>query len=323
LRWEELLFSVLADIKRLGSSLGEPDLLHANSQEAALLGACVATALHVPLVVTYHEQSPELEAFGWGRSRIATSYLPIDAIIAGSEFYRQKALVFGACPDRVHVVRHGIDIQKFAAAHQGDRVAARRHGVWRSLELASSAFVVACAARLTPRKGLEYLISASVEARCQIPDLVTVIAGTASSSSRSYADQLYEQIRLASADGFIHILETLSPDDMPTFFAGADIAVQPSLAEGLGLAIIEAMAAGVPVVASDIPGINEIVRPDVDGLLVPPKSSLALRTRMVALYENPDLRERLGSAAYERAEDAFDIERMIDETLAVYSHVKS
>ena len=106
--------------------------------------------------------------------------------------------------------------------------------------------------------------------------------------------------------------------DVPALLAASDVFVMASLWEGLGLVFLEAMAAGLPVLASEVSAVPEVVLAEQTGLLVPPSDPAALGAAMGRLAGDAALRERLGRAGRERVGARFGLEAMVDETLAVY-----
>lgn len=107
-------------------------------------------------------------------------------------------------------------------------------------------------------------------------------------------------------------------DDMATVFSKAHIVCLPSYREGLPKVLIEAAACGRPIITSDAPGCREVVRPSVNGLLVPLRNAEALAEAMRRLIDNPELRLRMGAQSRQIAEQMFAEEKVIAETLAVY-----
>lgn len=185
-RWEQMYFSILQDAEHaFGSS--KLDIVHANSQDAAIIGSMVAQALKVPLVCTMHEQAPEAEALGDGRCGLIYQYLPIDMIIAGSEFYYKRAIRYGTSPDRVQLIYHGVDTDLFCLSERGSTVRQR-------LGLADSDFLIVSAGRLKQRKGMLELVQAFALAKRKVENLKLLIAGSCNSASREYADLLYHEI---------------------------------------------------------------------------------------------------------------------------------
>ena len=105
---------------------------------------------------------------------------------------------------------------------------------------------------------------------------------------------------------------------LPMFFCGSDIVALPSFSEGLGIVLLEAGAAGKPVVASDIRGIDEVVIDGETGILVPPQDPKALATAILQLLEDAQMRNRLGAAARRSVKDRFSLSESVDRLLEVY-----
>ncbi len=108
---------------------------------------------------------------------------------------------------------------------------------------------------------------------------------------------------------------------MPRILAACDGFVMSSLWEGLGLVFLEAQAAGLPIVASRVSAVPEVVEDERTGLLVPPGDPEALSLALVRLAREPALRARLGAAGSERVRASFGLERMVEQTLAVYRSI--
>jgi glycosyltransferase involved in cell wall biosynthesis len=108
-------------------------------------------------------------------------------------------------------------------------------------------------------------------------------------------------------------------DDIETLLRAADVFVQPSRSEGLPLAVLEAMAVGLPVVASRVGGIPEAVRDGETGVLVPPSQPAALAEELRKLLESPERRLELARAGRRRVREAFSLEAMLEKYLALYA----
>ncbi|WP_131746511.1 glycosyltransferase family 4 protein [Frankia sp. Cppng1_Ct_nod] len=309
--WEQMSFGLLPDLAAL---VGDVDLIHANCHEGALLASMVGLDRALPVVATFHDQAPEDGPMGAGRSRLVYRHLPIDRFIVPSRFYAQKALSFGAQSSRVQVVYLGIDVKRF---RPGDQAAARA-----ALGITGRGPLVVCAATLKPRKGLRPLVRAFAEVHRHRPDTRLLIAGAADLFSRDYADALRADIDRWNLDQAVRVDEGLSHDDMPLVFQAGDIVVQPSLAEGLGLALLEGMATGLPALGTDITGISEIIESGVNGLLVPPDDPPALAEALLDILGRPDLADRLRHAGFATATDRFSHDRMVAATIKSYHEVR-
>jgi glycosyltransferase involved in cell wall biosynthesis len=150
-----------------------------------------------------------------------------------------------------------------------------------------------------------------IEAVPRVPDARFVLVGEGGErralESRARALGVSDRVRFLGLRG-----------DIADLLAISDVFVLPSLYEGLPLSILEAMAAGKPVVASSIPGIDEVVVDGETGLLVPPRDPAALAASIRLLLTDSDLRVRLGDAGRERVHGTFSLERMVEGVVAVY-----
>ncbi|MGW4365709.1 glycosyltransferase family 4 protein [Nocardia takedensis] len=308
--WEQMAFGLLPDLDAASEGA---DLVHANSHDTAILAAMIGASRGIPVVATFHDQAPEDGPLGVGRSRLVYRHLPIDAFLVPSRFYADKARTFGADPARVELVYLGIDPRRF---DDGDRREARR-----GLGLTESGSLTVCAATLKPRKGLRQLIAAFAAVHREHEDARLLIAGAAELTTRDYADAVRADIAAHGLGEVVRIEEGFTHDDMPTVFRAADIVVQPSLAEGLGLALLEGMATGRPVVGTDITGINEIIEHEVNGLVVAPDDPADLATALTRLLSDSGLAAKLAAAGCATARTAFTRDRMIEETIARYERV--
>ena len=193
---------------------------------------------------------------------------------------------------RSHVVPLGIDLARFTAGR-------------RTLE----GRIVGNVARLAEQKGHRDLIAAAPHVLERHPDVRFVVAGDG-----ELRDELAELAR-PLGDRF-EFLGTR--DDVPDLLASFEVFAFPSRFEGLCLAVIEAQAAGVPVVATPVGGIRETVVDGKTGYLVPPLDVDALAERISWCLEHPDDAHRVAGEARARVLDRFSVDRMVAETLALY-----
>ncbi|GGL02073.1 glycosyltransferase family 4 protein [Nocardia jinanensis] len=281
------LFTGAAGLVRLGVRLGalvraeDADVVVAQSTKALLMGAVAARRAGVPLVWQVHDRvSGEyfgrvmafaLRALGWSTAR---------GIVANSRSTLRTLYTRG----RVAVIAYpGVEPIANPA-----RVAQRDPGAVR----------IAMVGRLTPWKGQEILLRALPLLRHR-PAAVHLVGGT------FFGEQDYRaELERTAAELGLPVEFAGHIDDPGPYFARADIAVHCSvIAEPFGQVVVEAMAAGCAVVAADAGGPTEIVRPEVDGLLVPPGDPVALAAALDRLIADPALRTRLGAAAHERSAD--------------------
>jgi glycosyltransferase involved in cell wall biosynthesis len=204
------------------------------------------------------------------------------------------------------VVPNAVDLQLFSAVADGatDRPA----GVLR----------VGCAGQWSAGKGIPELLEAWRTVKSVLPAAELYLAGGPrlwkSVGIVPQAEESAALVRNLEEQGLLHCVGTLPRSGMPAFWKSLDIAVVPSLSESFGLAALEALACGVPVVSTTAGGLKEIVIDGESGLLVPPGDAAALARALLTLLTNDQLRFRLAQGARRRAQ-AFSPERRSRELL--------
>jgi glycosyltransferase involved in cell wall biosynthesis len=288
-----------------------PDLVHAHGTKGSVFARAGRPAYpRVPVIYTPHGY-PFSGRFR--DARAARNYRNIERalsrlatrVICVCENERELACSVGP-PQRTRVVYNGTQQDPVAEVHPGIRQ--------------SDGPVVAAVSGLRPGKGIEALLQAWIKVSPSRPDAVLVIAGDG--PERQRIEELASDPRLAASVRLIGH----SPGADPVL-AGADLFVNPSLgggpewAESFPYTVLEAMAFGLPIVATDVGGVSEAVEPGASGLLVPPEDPNRLAEAIVKLLREPDLARRLGDAARLRHRQRFTLERMVEGNLAVYEEV--
>jgi len=312
--WEEMYFSLLPAIFA-SVDMSAIDVVHANGHAMAVLASMLKFSTGTPVVVTAHEFEREHTAFGDGRCRLVYQALPIDAYIAVSEYYLAKAVEFGVSEERVHRVNLGVDSERFT--HRHDTQARSRFG------LPATSFVVSCVGRVKQRKGQLELLAAVAMLRETLPSVKLVLAGNTSSGSSDYQDQVDRYILDHDLGDWVLTIPDLSHEMVPCLYAATDVAVQPSYAEGLGLATVEAMSCGVPVVTTWVSGLREVVQPEVNGIAVPPKDTRSLADAILRLARSRRLRETLTQSALRTVLENYTLESMAHQTEKVYESTRT
>jgi glycosyltransferase involved in cell wall biosynthesis len=297
-----------ADYARLVRLLrrGRYDLFHdhAGVTWEGCWGGFAAAEARVPAVWTEHLpyliDRPDDRARRLRASRSAAYTITVSAGVARS------LIAHGVVPEaRTRVVWNGIDLAPFRGPHRPERRTAL-------LGLDAASRLAICVARLTPQKQHAALLEAVALARRREPRLVVVLAGDG-----PMRDALEAQAaRLGIADAVLFLGRYGRVADL---LRCGDALVQPSAFEGLPLAVLEGMAAALPVVVTDVIGCNETVVPEESGLIVPPNDPAALAHALVRVLQDRPLAERLGTRARQRAEREFAAPVMARRTLAVYA----
>lgn len=281
-----------------------PDLVHVHSRRGAdLHGGRAAARTGVPAVLTRRVDNAEPVLLARAKCR------PYRAVIAISRCIETQLLERIRLPrGRVFHVPSAVD----SRAGVGRDEARRR--LLDALGLPAHCVLAGVVAQLIPRKGHDWLLDCMPALRARVPGLVVLCFGRGplapGLAARIEAEGLGADFRLL---GF--------RDDLAELLPGLDLLVHPAWREGLGVAVLEALAAGVPVVASACGGIVDVVRDDVDGLLVAAGDRPALTAAIERLCAEPGLRARLGAAGRASVAERFSTEAMIGAHLNVYRHV--
>ncbi|PVZ04580.1 glycosyltransferase [Actinomycetospora cinnamomea] len=292
--------SLRRDVRSLAElvRVAQPDVVHLHSSTAGLAGRLVVRG-RIPTIFQPHAWSwqavppvaaPVLRA-GERRALRWTSAL---VCVGHDEAETGRRAGLG---HRLRVVRSGVDLERYRPVGAAERAATRAE-----LGLPAAAPVVVCVGRCTRQKGQDVLVAAWPAVRAACPTAILVLVG----------DVQRGGVRIPS--GTAGIRQVGPVDDVRPWYAAADVVVVPSRWEGLALTVLEAMACGRPVVASDVDGIREVLDDGLDedaappeaGALVPPADPPALADAVVARLRDDERRRREGEAARGRAE-RFDV----------------
>ena len=233
----------------------------------------------------------------------------VDRLLTVSDQIRETALRAGLTPERVQTCYSGLDLDRVPGTADGGTVRAR-HG------FDDRTFLVGTVANLFPHKGYQHLIRALSLAKQQLPDLGCLIVGE---GDPGYRAELARQTRDLGLGEQV-VFTGFQPDVYP-YLAAMDLFVLSSVREAFGIALLEAMAMGRPIVATKVGGVPEVVEDGVTGLLVPPADPASLARAILTLAEAPDLRRTLGQAGARRVRERFHVAKMARQIEAVYEEV--
>lgn len=281
-----------------------PDIVHVHSRRGADLfagRACLAEGL--PAVLTRRVDNPE-PAF-WARFK----YRPYRAIVAISRAVEVE-LTGSAGLDQARIRR----IPSAVNAHEflPDRTARAR--LLAEFAFPEDAFVAAVSAQLIRRKGHDVLLACLPELVQRHRELRVVCFGDG---------PLKRHLRRRTAALGLgrHVLFTGFRRDLPALLPGVDVLVHPARREGLGVALLEAMSSSVPIVASAVGGIVDVVESGVEGLLVPPDNPAELGAALERLIGDTCLRKHMGMAGRVRVRRDFSVELMAERYLGLYREI--
>jgi glycosyltransferase involved in cell wall biosynthesis len=250
---------------------------------------------------------------GAQRFEKAARWLKPAAYIAVSHAVRQTLLEHGCPGEHIYMVHNAVDVDRFHPAADGN-------GFRRELAIDRKTLLVGILGRIEPLKAVEMLLQAAARLRASLPASLYVVMGDVITDRAHMSEALrYRDSLLALRDrlGLRDQVRFLGRcEDVPRGLAALDILVHTSVNEAFGRVLIEAMAAGKPVVATRVGGVPEIVVEGVTGYLIPPRDVEALASRLQALAD-PDVRARLGRAARERAVALFSLPKYREQMTAV------
>jgi glycosyltransferase involved in cell wall biosynthesis len=228
-----------------------------------------------------------------------------DRVVGVGNAVREALIANEGLPKgRVEVLYNGVDVDAFAA--QTNRTAARA-----ALGAAENEFVIIQVARLDYLKDHATALRTIARVVAKSPQTRLVLVGDGPESTT-----IESQVRELKIDDNVRLLGTRS--DVDRLLPGADVFLLTSASEGIPLTVIEAMAAGLPVVGTDVGGMNEVVADNATGFLTPAKDDAALANRLLRLAGDPNLRQHMGAAGRARAKDLFDEPRMCAEYQRLY-----
>lgn len=279
------------------------DLVHVHEPLAPLLPLMFLHHSNAVNVGTFHAFSDGQQLYRWSRYALRTWHQRLHGRIAVSEAAR--TFVAPHFPQRQYrVIPNGIDFQRFAAANPLPELQDDRKNIL---------FV----GRKDERKGLRYLLEAFtllLEIRRDLR-LVVVGPGEPDRTCESLIDTMNGVDR-----GMVRITGPVSDEDLPRHYASADVFCSPATGgESFGIVLLEAMAAGAPVVASNISGYRDVVAHERNGMLVSPRDPRAIAAAIVNVIDNPELAGRLSNAGKQVAQD-HRWQRVASEVEDYYQH---
>ena len=302
----------LTMILRLANTLRQiqPDVVHTHLIHGDTFGIPAAKLARKPIISSRHDDS-DFRRSGLSRWLNRILWRGIDRGIAISHALAQFSIeVEGAPRDQMRVVHYGIPHESIPA----EQIKRARQALREELNLPPDTLLFGTVCRLIPLKRITDAIDAFAMIAPNAPQTHLVIVGDG--PERSNLEQQASRHDLASR---IHFVGWQT--EAERFFSAFDVLLVPSTREGFGLVILEAMSKRVPVIATKISAIPEVVVDGETGFLIPPCDSTALAEAMQQLIQDPALCAQMGENGEKRLISHFSVGRMADETLAVYQEV--
>ncbi|MGQ0764264.1 MAG: glycosyltransferase family 4 protein [Gemmatimonadota bacterium] len=277
----------------------KPDIIHVHDPLAPSTSMLAVIHRTAPVVATFHSYFARDHFEGRVYTAIAPLLRPVwrrvDRRIAVSEAAR-ISVCSRMGPADVEIVPNGADVEAFGDAQPADLPAGRK---------------LLFVGRLEPRKGFPVAVRAFALLAARYPDLRLVVVGAGEQAGA--VNELTPAIRSR-----VHMLGKVPNETLATFHRAADVFISPATgSESFGIVLVEAMAAALPLVASDIPGYREVVRHNREGLLVKPSDPAALADGVARFLDDPALARQLAANGFARSQ-AFSWTRIIDRLEQVY-----
>jgi len=288
---------------------GKFNIVHTHMFASNFLGRVAAILAGAPVIISTVQLIAEREKW-WEILLDRALQFKTDMMIASSEAVRRSFIKRGVREDKIVTIYNGIDFSKFDSI---DRVEAR--GKTRlEFGLDDSTFLVGTVARLQRVKGVECLIKAANHVVESIPDVRFLIVGDG--PQKAELEYKVEQLDLSSRFIFAG-----TRGDVPAILSALDLFVLPSLSEALGIAVIEALLMRVPVVATNVGGVPEIVKSGETGVLVPPKDPIRLGEAIAYMHSNRDRAIALARAGERRVREMSEINRLAQKQAELYEEL--
>jgi len=289
-----LIGNVVLQLLERSLSLQPPDLIHVQTRNAAAQGAWLARHIERPYLLTVHDYMQPRQTLRVDRTWCRR-------IIAVSESVKADLLARTGLPDSlVSVIHSGVDCDMPADVAE--------------VLPAGRVPVIGTAGPLEAVKGFPFFLGAAARVLVTGKDVEFVIAGAGPEEEN--LRRLARELQIAEHVTFIPNLT-----DFAEALVAMDIFCLPSLQQGIGTIMLEAMALGRPVIGTRVGGVYRVIRDGETGLLVPPSDSVRLAERMLELLEDPVRARAIGAASQNEVRQEFSVEQTVRKTAALYREV--
>ncbi|MDI6890026.1 MAG: glycosyltransferase [Thermodesulfovibrionales bacterium] len=281
-------------------------LVHTHLYHANMYGRIASLIARKPVIATEHNIYPYYKM----KRRVINWLLAkkTDRIIAVSEMVKKEVMARDWIkPSKVEVIYSGIDMTRFSSSLT--RAEARQR-----LGIPMDCFLIGNVSRLIEQKGQIFLINAMSIVNDAIPGVKLVVVGAG-----PLEPYLKNEVSTRGLNQYVKFIG--SRRDIPDVLKAMDVFVLPSLWEGLGIVLLEAMALSLPVIATPVGGVVEIVHHGINGLIVPPRNEIALAESIIELYKDDKKRKIFGERGLEMVREKFTSSNMVRHLESVYQSV--
>lgn len=292
----------------------KPSIVHTHSSKAGLLGRIAAKITGIPIIVHTPHGHVFFGYFGPLKTKVFIILEKLasritDKIIALTNREKEDHIKFNIAPEEKFLVIHsGIELNEFKEITLDEKLKFKRE-----LGIPENSSIIGTVGRLVPVKGPEYLLEAARIIIAKYPDIYIIFTGDG--PLLQSLERKAQEMAINKNIGFLGWR-----NDIAKIIAIYDVFALPSLNEGMGRVLVEAMALGKPIVASDVGGIPDLVTHGENGFLVSPREPEQLAKYIQILLEDRDRREKMGQAGREIVRN-FSNEKMIEKIVALYKEL--
>ena len=286
----------------------QPDILHTHLIHADLYGLMAGKLARIPTIIASRHNDDRFRYRPLIQRLSQVMWRLSDGGIAISDAIKHFTLnIEGASESKIDTIHYGIKYRWITDSE----IRSAQNSLRKELNLTNETMILGMVCRLVEQKGIRYALVAFRGIYDEFPQAHLIIAGDG-----ELAEELHSQTQLLGISDRVHWLGWR--EDAQAIFASMDIFLLPSLWEGFGLVLLEAMSMRVPIIASRVSAIPEIVENGITGLLVEPRNTDELSKAMLCLLEDRPLRKHMGLLGADRLEQKFSVTQMIDKTIEIY-----
>jgi glycosyltransferase involved in cell wall biosynthesis len=265
---------------------------------ARLLGCQVLLHPHCSIIALYHHQSKLKQ---WYFRQIIK--LTNGVIVLSKEWLDLKNIIPGR---EVYYLPNAINLNQFREIAHGHISGQKPNQICKVLYLGY----------IGKSKGSFDIVDAAMKVRSQGMDMQFDLVGGALSPAE--LEQLHEKIKSSHMDGYVRINPLSFGKEKLRFLDEADIFIYPSYQEGLPMAVLEALACGIPIIATSVGGLPDLIQDGITGYLIPPGKPDIIASHLIKLANNPELRSAMGESGYQEVCDKYDIEQHVQKLVEIY-----
>ena len=293
------------------------DVLHVHDFQVMPLAFLLRGDVHVPAIFTWHIPFTTDTPSEW-REFLVRYMRYYDKVIFSTDEFMRTAIESGLDADKAAKINPFIDTDEFVTSGEND--------FRDKFNIPPGDNIVLCVSRIDPRKGQEYLIKAMAEVIKKHPCTTCIFIGNGSLTKKfigrtNRLEELEAMVEEHGLKGRVKFLGKVSQEDLLKAYDACDMLVQPSIQEGFGLVISEAMCFAKPVIGSNVGGIPEQVADGTNGFLFKAGDHLELAEHICTLIEDPGLRKKMGRACKKIALTRFCVDRGFGEHCDIYDTI--